>query len=476
VYFLSSEVDFAFGEGEKAITSLTRYVEQFPNNPNALYRRAQLYGNMWKWQSAISDLEKLRASSPDALAYSPRLLLALAYDLVERSDLALSELKTLYEQHPDNERICREFLNYYLKHERYAETLTLATALVNRQPDYELWYRFQGQAAMKLEDGAKALESFSKAVELSNLEWRNVSALLEAYSYFKNFEPGIRFYEDQVPEDKRVPPLICRYADLLAGAGRQEEAIAAYREALSSPGAYGDELFVQEVAAHTWQHLGKRPALEMFKVEPAEERLKRPNSHLVASLLYYADYRTESLAALDALLATAGSDEERAGLLARKAVLLEAEKEHEAARGVYEEAVKLNPKNFVALNNLAYLLSDKLGKPTDAVPYAERAAEISGQPQVIDTLGWCRVQTGDASAIRQAIGDFSKALLLDPQFVPGHYHRAEAYRRDGRLDEAISGYEAALKLIAQTTNPEYLAFKEPAEKGLEKARAGDKSP
>jgi tetratricopeptide (TPR) repeat protein len=297
--------------------------------------------------------------------------------------------------------------------------------------------------------------------------------MLDACDSFKNYETGIRFYLDKIPADRRVPPVMCRYAGLLASSGKRDEAVQVYREALKEPSAYGDELFVQEVAASASKKLGDKAALEIFKVEPADEKLKRPNQHIVSFMLYNSGFRTEAVAVLDSLLSTSEDDEEKASLLTRKGVIREEEKNYEAAKQCYEEAVKYNPKSYVVLNNLAFVLSDKLGKSADAVPYAERAAQLSGQPAVIDTLGWCRVQLGQYS---QAIGDLSKALMLDPQFLPAHAHRAEAFRRSERFQDAIQAYEAALKIIGATVNPEYISYRPMIETGLQKCQDKDKSP
>ena len=53
--------------------------------------------------------------------------------------------------------------------------------------------------------------------------------------------------------------------------------------------------------------------------------------------------------------------------------------------GLLEEA----PDDPEVLNNLAYLLAEKLDDPNSALPHAQRAAELMPETSsVIDTLGW----------------------------------------------------------------------------------------
>ena len=68
----------------------------------------------------------------------------------------------------------------------------------------------------------------------------------------------------------------------------------------------------------------------------------------------------------------------------------------------YKQVVDLQPKSAIALNNLADLLSTKLGKPADALPYAQQAYELAPRvPAIQDTLGWIFHQLGnDANAVK----------------------------------------------------------------------------
>lgn len=70
-------------------------------------------------------------------------------------------------------------------------------------------------------------------------------------------------------------------------------------------------------------------------------------------------------------------------------VIAERRNDPKGAEEAYRRSVEINPRQAKSLNNLAYLLADRMGRPSDALPFAKRAAAIvPGAPEVQDTLGW----------------------------------------------------------------------------------------
>ncbi|MFH0982083.1 MAG: tetratricopeptide repeat protein [Planctomycetota bacterium] len=464
---LESELHFKLGDVEQAVADLTHYLQVRPGDAAAFYRRAELNASRQRWQAVVTDLEQLRALDPNALEFTPRIRLSQAYDLTDRSDLALSELKTLYEQHPENETICRQYFEYFMKHGRFADAETHATALVNRDPKNPAWRSLLGRAAGELKDSVKALASLHDAAEMSGYEGRYCDALLRSYADFKNYDAGIRFYEETLPAEKRRHSLTLRYAHLLAQAGRTEEAVAAYRQAVIAPLAFRDEEVVAAVARDAAVALGPARVLALFRVEPGVADLKRPNQHLLASMLKSLGDPAEALAVLDTLVNTSTDDLERASLQVRKGVIADMGGNYPLAQQCYEAALKANPDNYTALNNLAFLLADKTKKPAEALPYAEKAARLNAVPTVVDTLAWTLVELKEYG---RAIGHLSSLVQRDAEFVAGLVHLGEAYRRTGKFEDAAAQFEQALKILEQNKEPEEAQYREQAEGGLKKAQ------
>lgn len=117
-------------------------------------------------------------------------------------------------------------------------------------------------------------------------------------------------------------------------------------------------------------------------------------------------------------------------------------------------------------------MADKLDKPQEAIEYAERAAAINGEANVLDTLGWAYVRSGQ---VEKGIGKLFQARQADATHVPSSYHLAEAYRMNDEFDDAIK----LLTEVLQETKPvdgresRWSDFREPVRESLEKAKNGD---
>jgi tetratricopeptide (TPR) repeat protein len=107
----------------------------------------------------------------------------------------------------------------------------------------------------------------------------------------------------------------------------------------------------------------------------------------------------------------------------------------------YRKALETDPKNLMALNNLAFLLTG-IGDLDEALQLAQKATEIApAEPVVEDTLGWAMYCKGMyRAAIPHLESAFSKHAIPRTQ-----YHLAMAYVRVGRDQQARQAYVAAMK-------------------------------
>ncbi|MGB9606726.1 MAG: tetratricopeptide repeat protein, partial [Bryobacteraceae bacterium] len=112
----------------------------------------------------------------------------------------------------------------------------------------------------------------------------------------------------------------------------------------------------------------------------------------------------------------------------------------------YRKAIDLEPRNVLALNNLAFLLAENLNQPDEALQLAQKAKELAPEsPEVDDTLGWIYYHKGlYGSAIqhleRAAAGRNATALRK--------YHLAMAYWKAGEQAKARAALAEARRLDA----------------------------
>lgn len=110
-----------------------------------------------------------------------------------------------------------------------------------------------------------------------------------------------------------------------------------------------------------------------------------------------------------------------------------------------ESALKDSPGERAYGLNLGRVLAE-LGKLEEALALLERLQQPEG-PDLLDLMGMVRLRMG---RIEEAIGDFYRALKLQPGFVPAWNNLGGAYARLGRWAEAIQALEQALKLAPKS--------------------------
>ncbi|MED5322990.1 MAG: hypothetical protein VYA02_06965, partial [Planctomycetota bacterium] len=105
-----------------------------------------------------------------------------------------------------------------------------------------------------------------------------------------------------------------------------------------------------------------------------------------------------------------------------------------------EQSLSLDPNQPLTTNNIAYVLSDKLGEHERALPLAKAAADASPQnPQILDTLGTVHLALGDAEA---AVPVLAESVRRGAGAITQARH-ALALARSGSTDQAQLTLSAA---------------------------------
>lgn len=128
--------------------------------------------------------------------------------------------------------------------------------------------------------------------------------------------------------------------------------------------------------------------------------------------------------------------------------------ENDKADGIYRKILERLPNEPIALNNLAYSLAVRHGKPQEALPLVERANLVSpGSAVIADTLGWVRHLLGDHVEASRLLVRAARTLT---QNADVQLHAAAALAAAGRLEDATKFLKAAEALDAKVRDrPEY---------------------
>lgn len=141
------------------------------------------------------------------------------------------------------------------------------------------------------------------------------------------------------------------------------------------------------------------------------------------------------------------------------AQLLIAKGDFRDAMDQYEQILRYEPRNTTALNNLAELLGRGDGELEKAIDYAKRAALLSEDPLILDTLGWLEFRAGKLDV---AAKNLQRAALVLERNAKVQFHAGMAYARlketaDARrflkralaIDPAFEGAETAKSELAK---------------------------
>jgi tetratricopeptide (TPR) repeat protein len=133
---------------------------------------------------------------------------------------------------------------------------------------------------------------------------------------------------------------------------------------------------------------------------------------------------------------------ESAVLSLQLADLYDMQGQFDQAESLYQDVLKRNPDNPVALNNLAWHLVQRPGRGADALPYINRAIEILGpQAELLDTRASVHISMGRKDL---AIADLEQAARDDPS--PARHFRL------ARTNFQARNSQAALRALERAMN------------------------
>lgn len=192
-------------------------------------------------------------------------------------------------------------------------------------------------------------------------------------------------------------------------------------------------------------HFSKDPAVR-GEVDHAEAALLKAislepglsTSYLLLARLYVASDRAQQ--ALEHLNAFLSKTNDVAALM-QLGMIQEQVKDYGPARAAYEKLLTINPRFSPALNNLAYLDSERFGELDKAYRMAEQARQLMPyDPSTADTLGWILYKRGEYERALGLIEEAAQRLAGDPEI---QFHLGMAHYMMGEEELARVQLEAA---------------------------------
>lgn len=441
-WILRAEVGIRTEEFEDARESLAHALRQVPDSLPALSTLSRLLLAEGKTAEAIRVLEQLVNARPNSSEF--RYQMALAHLSNKDINRAVGELGQAMQIDP-----------------RMASATLLLADLKIRQGDYD--------AAIPLLKSY--LEDFSKSEQAWNM-------LIRAQQGSQRLNDALQSAESLRKALPNNPAGALQLGFILRQQTNNAAARRAFDEALRlNPNLLiaSEQLVLIDLEARDFESANRRTQAEIdanptnaipWLIKSQIHRVKKETNQELAALQQAVRVSPGSELGLrklaEAYVARGSSDEAIASLekiaslepldarpWAVMGMLHSERKDYAKARASYEKAITLDPNQSVALNNLAYLLSDHFGLLDEGYRLGLRARERDPRDGTIaDTLGWIEFRRGQ---YHEALRLIREALRLiregpDPTRETAEivYHLGMAYYMMGDEGNARTSLAAAL--------------------------------
>lgn len=438
-----------FDDAEKTIEGV---LAREPQNPAALYFRGliQVRKPGGDLNAAIRDLRAVR----DAARLSTDERMTLVEALMRNGDQnnAIIELRDLVDTNPLNKVLRLQLADLLsrttpprLDEARRVVEVGLSRPEFANDPDLLMT---KSRIQLGLGDGDGAVLSSREAVKSSKSAPPAVRAYLDTLLAAKQGTQVLRETEDMAKSGFKAWWALAARAAAKVQLNDQVGAVNEYSAALQAANDANDEEGTTRIPSMMAQSLGAENAIKALNPRLDENVLYRL---MTAQLQATLGQLPTSLATLEPALAKVDTlkpvDQER--LLRAAANLLVApgpQQNFDRAADLYRKLVKLAPNDIATLNNLSFIIAERITSPNvaEALTYSERAVELirrSGQvePLVYDTHGWNLVLN---NRIPEGIDLLTQALDRR-SFMEGHYHLGMAYLKFNLPREAMDQLERA---------------------------------
>lgn len=449
----------ALAEGDQAAANelIVGILADDPQHEEALLIRAGMELGANNILAAIPDLRAVLRTNPHSK--QALLLLIKAYADSGERRLKLDAYKNYLETDPENDTIRIEFIAHLLKDGNADEAEKQIAQIRESSPLFVSALMQQVDLFILRKNWIGAIKTANQIIQDIGNETQGRTALGKIHLARGELDAAIdefKYVYAITPGHSSARTLLVQ---CLIQAGRTAQAVAMLTEAVAKDPAdaeafvlLGDLYFVLKHPEDALKALR-----QSIRIKPDWDV---PYLKLVS--LYFATGRLTEVAETARAGLTVLPNHPQ--LLLDLGMVEDARGRFGAARDAYQTVLKKQPRNAVAANNLAALLADAWPNDQAQLEEARRLMEPfrnSGDPYLLDTLGWVQYRLGNFS---DAVGLLERSAKAGPQLAQVRYHLGMTYEALGNQDKA------RLELERATAGPAtYRGFEE-AKLALTKAQ------
>ncbi len=429
----------ATGKNSEANQLLAEILKDNSKDSDAIAMRAALMlttGNAAQINQAVNDLQSLVAKTPDnhLLHYN----LARGYLAKGDPEQARLQLEAAIKLRPDFVVARNLLARIYLTKKDYARALKEAEDIIGMNKD-DLDARLtRSSALLAIGDNAKAREELDGILQVApnNLDARYESGFLAwQQKDYKRAEDAFAQLTKINPKDSRG---LLGTVETLASQNRLGEGIKLVEDAVArEPGRRDLELALANLYVRDMRYDAAIARFQdLLKAEPK-------SADLLMRVAEAERRKGDINGAIDTFRRASQLAPTDVRPLLQLGLLLDGTGRRDQAKPVYEQVLKLQPDQPIALNNLAFIKAEDGQDLDEALTMAQRARQgMPNSPDVMDTLGWIYLKKNLSD---DAIRTFKQLVVADPNRAAYHYHYGMALLQKGDKPSAKREFETAIK-------------------------------
>ncbi len=388
-HLLSSEAHVGLGDTVKARASLDAAVKSSPQNAVVFYKRAQLNVQDERFvKDAEQDLKECLTLNKRFLP--ARQLLASVYARQGNTDRMLNLMREGVKDDPSNDEGRALLVRAYLKLGKFNEATALVNEAVEESKGDPRWRMIAADTFRQQNDVPREVEQLKKvweAVKTPQVAMMTVDAMLRLSSPDFDGARGVLAAPESMTDQNG--PLLMQKARLATMEGRPAEADAAAKLAMTKLNAsniFDCGRFADDLSRALG---GNAAAVRFINANPPQggitEALKFHTLRLRAA--DPAD-RDAAVADLSKFAETTSDVEIKKAVFTALGEVNYGKKDYEQSAQWFRKSLDLQPDNAAMANNVAFILSKYLNRPSEALPLAEKAAAAAkDNASFADTLG-----------------------------------------------------------------------------------------
>ena len=488
-YILRARTYATLGQTREAVKNLDHAVSIEPDNIEVWIARSDFYSSIGQIKNASADIKKALFLAPDNVQLQKR---AISLFLAPGQPDMVQEGKALLEKALESNA---EDVQFRLLKARSVIVEGTAPAIQNAKqilqkitedkPEITDAWVLLGEIAIRQGQPGKAMEAAlgglvygpnnksllllkarAEAAKspvlaiptlklLHELEPNNLgTVVLMANTYINTGEPqkAVNLLREQLAVCDVSARRKCSIALAVAlyKSGNKAEAQKEFDSLLESEPDDPDPLLAQVQLLKDdkdWSKLNEK-VVNWYAKHPADSDTP---ADIARDLMMHEDSQARKTAE-DVLRMILKDDSDCAKAMNVLAILLQISGHPEESATLYQRLLEVEPDNIIAMNNLAWIMSEVQGKHQQALDLAQKGLKIAPKYyDLIDTRGVIYYRLGEYD---KAIRDFNECIKLYPGITPTsigtRFYLARALAELGQKDKAIQYLKEAMELESPT--------------------------